>query len=229
MNQPVTAPKEIYLKKQDEKILVVHRDLLFPSEIINGFMPTASFTALEELINQHKKFSWRSTMEVDARYKQICPYLIFTHENKYFLMQRKSTSSEQRLKNKYTFGIGGHIREDDITEKSIEQWSDREFMEEIWYDGKYTMQPLGIINDERDDVGMVHTGIVYLLKGDSDAIRIRSELKQGQLLTLEECGTYYDSMESWSQLVFDYLIKEFMDSIHFTRLNASQNTHHERT
>lgn len=205
MKQPITAPKNVYLKKEDEKILVVHRDLLFPSGTFTGFLPTESLQKLETIVKEHKRFLWRSAMEVDARYKQICPYLIFTHNERYFLMQRKSSASEQRLKNKYTFGIGGHIREVDITDKSIEQWADREFSEEINYNGSYEMKPLGVINDERDDVGLVHTGFAYLLKGDSPEISIRSELKHGKLLTLEECEAYYDSMESWSKFVFDHL------------------------
>ncbi len=205
MNQPIVAPKDVYLKKQDEKILVVHRDILFPSGTFNGFLPMESLDKLEDIVKNNKKFSWRSAMEVDARYKQICPYLVFSYENKYFLMQRKSSASEQRLKNKYTFGIGGHINELDITEKSIVQWADREFNEEVNYQGYYKVQAIGVINDERDDVGMVHTGFTYLLKGNSPDISIKSELKHGELLTLEECEAYYDSMESWSQFVFNYL------------------------
>lgn len=205
MTQAAVASKEVFLKKQDEKILVVQKDLLFQDGMVNGFSPLTSFSHLQNIIETNKQFLWRSAMEIDPKYKQICPYLVFNFQDKYFLMQRKSTASEQRLKNKYTFGIGGHIRETDITGKSIEQWSDREFAEEIWYDGLYDIKPLGIINDERDAVGMVHTGVVYLLKGDSSNIRIRSELKQGQLLSLDECAEYYDSMESWSQFVFDCL------------------------
>ncbi len=205
MNQPIIAPKDIYLKEQDEKILVVHRDLLFPAGTFNGFLPMESLQKLEDTVKKNKKFLWRSAMEVDARYKQICPYLVFTHEKKYFLMQRKSSASEQRLKDKYTFGIGGHIRELDMIDKSMEQWADREFAEEVSYSGSYKTEALGVINDERDDVGMVHTGFAYLIKGDSADIRIRSELKHGELLTIKECEAYYDSMESWSQFVFNYL------------------------
>lgn len=205
MNQPIVAPKDVYLKKQDEKILVVHRDILFPSGTFNGFLPMKSLQSLETIVKKNKRFLWRSAMEVDARYKQICPYLVFNHENKYFLMQRKSSASEQRLKNKYTFGIGGHIRELDILDKSMEQWANREFNEEVFFHGSYETEAIGVINDERDDVGMVHTGFAYLLKGDTPDIKVRSELKHGELLTLEECEAYYDSMESWSQFVFNYL------------------------
>ena len=205
MTQPIVAPKDVFLKKQDEKILVVHRDILFPAGTFSGFLPMESLKTLEDIVKENKKFLWRSAMEVDARYKQICQYLIFNYEDKYFLMQRKSSASQQRLKNKHTLGIGGHIRELDIAEKSIAQWADREFGEEILYDGTYDMQPLGVINDERDEVGVVHTGFVYLLKGNSANIKIKSELKQGRLLTLDECEGFYDTMESWSQFVFKYL------------------------
>ena len=146
-------------------------------------------------------------MEEDPTYKQICPYLIFNYQDKFYLMQRKNTASEQRLKNKYSFGVGGHIREEDIVGKKMEAWADREFNEEIDYKGSYTMKPLGLINDESNPVGHVHTGFAFLLQGDSDNIKIRSELKHGQLLTLKECESYFDDMESWSQMVFNVLKK----------------------
>ena len=120
-------------------------------------------------------------------------------------MQRKSSASEQRLKNMYSLGIGGHIRKEDITGKNIIDWAKREFEEEIDYNGAYTIQSLGIINDESNDVGKVHTGFAFIMHGTSDQIKIRSELKEGRLVTLEECEQYYDSMETWSQLAFKFL------------------------
>ena len=119
-------------------------------------------------------------------------------------MQRSGKASEARLQNKYSLGIGGHIRQDDI-QGSIVDWARREFAEEINYDGSFEVEALGLLNDERDSVGQVHTGFVFLLKGDSDAISVKSELAHGKLATLQECLQVYDAMESWSKMVFDYL------------------------
>jgi predicted NUDIX family phosphoesterase len=192
-------------KKLDEKILVVPAKKLFPETPVTGFCHMEDFEHYANLISSNKEFQPRTAMEVDQTYKQVIPYLIFSYQNKFFLMQRKSSASEQRLKNKYTLGIGGHIREEDITGKNIIDWAKREFEEEIDYSGSYTIQSLGIINDDSNDVGKVHTGFAFIMHGTSDNIKIRSELKEGKLVTLEECEEYYDNMETWSQLAFKFL------------------------
>ena len=65
-----------------------------------------------------------------------------------------------------------------------------------------------MLNDDSNPVGQVHVGLVLLLQGDSDAIKVRSELKSGQLLTAQECLAFYDRMESWSQIIFDAAIRK---------------------
>ncbi len=193
-----TAPQP---RKLDEIILVVNRDHLFTKGEIQGFLPCNDFAEYETLITQHQEFMPRGEAEVDTRYKQIIPYLVFKYKDRYFIMQRKSTASEQRLKNKFSLGIGGHLRQADITSTSLAQWAVREFCEEIKYTGTYTTTPLGIINDDSNDVGKVHIGFAILLEGTSDQISIKSELKDGFLATLDECTALYSSLESWSQLV----------------------------
>lgn len=192
-------------KQPTEKILVVKRDQLFKGAVLTDFFALPSFESWEKIIKENQEFHPRNLMEEDDSYKQIIPYLVYTHNNRYFLMERASTSSEQRLKNKKSLGIGGHIREEDLDEKNIIGWAQREFHEEVSFNGTLTIKPLGIINDESNAVGKVHIGFVFLLSGDSDNISIRSELKSGTLLTLTECEKQYPNMERWSQLVFDHL------------------------
>jgi predicted NUDIX family phosphoesterase len=120
-------------------------------------------------------------------------------------MQRKSTASEIRLQNRYTLGIGGHIREEDIKQNDIFDWAKREFSEEVDYQGGLSIKPLGIVNDESNEVGTVHLGFIFLLIGDSEDIKIKSELKKGYLATLQECENFYSDMETWSQLCLSYL------------------------
>jgi predicted NUDIX family phosphoesterase len=191
----------------DEHILVIKRTALFSQNDAWQGLRQGSLEQYLPLIEQEKEFLPRSQMEMDPRYKQIIPYLIFTYENKYFLMQRQAKASEQRLKNKYSLGIGGHIREEDITGKTIIEWAQREFDEEVQYTGSYTVTSLGILNDDSNPVGEVHVGFVLLLEGTSPDIKVNSELKSGQLLSLDECAAYYDAMENWTQIVFDVLKK----------------------
>lgn len=194
------------VKKVDEKILVVPRNVLFQNnDVWSGFKALTSLEDFQTIVEQNKLFLWRSEVEQDPSYKQIIPYLVFRYQDTYFVMKRRSTASEQRLKDKYTNGIGGHIRQEDIENQTLFQWAQREFDEEVCYKGNFTVKPLGLINDERDEVGKVHIGFAFLLEGDSDQIAIRAEHKEGYLLTLAECQALYSSMESWSQFVLDYL------------------------
>jgi len=190
----------------DEHILVVRRTHLF-SDIVQPWhgLKEVDFEHYLHIINHKKEFHPRLMMETDPTYKQIIPYLIFEHNNNYFLMQRQSTASETRLRNKVTLGIGGHIRKEDMQENSLFAWARREFHEEVHYEGNLVVKPLGILNDDSDEVGKVHIGFVFLLTGDVSDITVKSELKSGTLLPLTDCLEQRDRMESWSQFVVDFL------------------------
>ena len=75
------------IKHQDELILVVKRTHFNGIDQWNG-LAQVDYAHYSTLIQAHKEFLPRSQMEIDPTYKQIIPYLVFTHENKYFLMQR---------------------------------------------------------------------------------------------------------------------------------------------
>lgn len=189
---------------QDEMILVVKRNELFPLVAWQGLQEVKNDYFLDIVRTKHE-FQPRSLMEQDPTYKQIIPYLIFNYQDTYFLMQRQAKATETRLKNKYSLGIGGHIRAEDIQGNDIAGWARREFKEEIEYNGTYSVSLIGILNDDSNPVGQVHIGFVYLLTGDSPDIKVKEELKSGQLTTLDECYTRYDDLESWSQIVLEYL------------------------
>ncbi len=190
----------------DEKILVVKRAILFGKEPLQGFYPITDFNEYQNIITQHKEFLWRSTMETDPLYKQIIPYLIFAYQDKYFVMLRKHNASETRLSSKYSLGIGGHIRQEDMADSSLLSWARREFEEEVSYQGSLSVCPLGMINDDSNAVGQVHAGFVFLLHGDNASIAIKDEHKEGKLLSCEQLQPLYGQMERWSQLVFDFLV-----------------------
>ena len=163
------------LSKTDEQILVVKESLLFStSSIIQGFVP-CDFSPYLSTIEKHKEFLPRQKMEESPSYKQIIPYLVFQYQNSLFVMQRKAEASEQRLKNKLSIGIGGHIRKEDMEDANIFGWAAREFDEEVSYQGTYHVKPLGIVNDDSNDVGKVHAGFVFLLAGSSDQIFINTK------------------------------------------------------
>lgn len=198
---------EPIVKKQDELILVVKRSDLFSKQATWSGIKEVNFEEYLAIIQEKKEFLPRSVMETDPTYKQIIPYLIFTHANKYFLMQRQDNATENRLQNKYSLGIGGHIRQEDLTSDSLFDWAHREFNEEVNYNDPFTIKPLGILNDDSNSVGQVHVGFVFLIEGSTPQISVKSELKNGTLVTLAECKNYFNKMESWSQFVFEFLCK----------------------
>lgn len=203
----INTQQQPIIQKHDELILVVKRAHLFADSTAWHGLKEVDFEHYLNIINDTKEFLPRSIMETDPTYKQIIPYLVFKHEDAYFLMQRRSDSSETRLRNKLTLGIGGHIRQEDMQTNSLFAWALREFHEEVDYAGTLQVKPLGILNDDSDDVGKVHIGFVLLLEGDSSNIAIKSELKSGTLVPLSECVAQHASMESWSQFVVDFLQK----------------------
>jgi predicted NUDIX family phosphoesterase len=219
----INIQQQPIIQKHDEQILVVKREHLFADTAAWHGLKEVDFEQYLNIINDKKEFLPRSIMETDFNYKQIIPYLVFKHHDTYFLMQRRSDSSEARLRNKLTLGIGGHIRQEDMSPyyasysaeatkglpgNSLFAWALREFHEEVDYAGTLDVKPLGILNDDSDDVGKVHIGFVLLLEGDSSNITIKSELKSGTLVPLSECVAQHASMESWSQFIVDFLQKQ---------------------
>lgn len=192
-------------QSHDELILVVPREHIFANVDAWHGLKEVDFDQYLQIINDKKEFLPRSIMETDPMYKQIIPYLVYTYEGKYFLMQRKSDASEARLRNKLTLGIGGHIRQEDMTDNSLFAWALREFHEEVHYAGDIAVKPLGILNDDSNDVGKVHIGFVFLLQGDNADIAVKSELKSGAMFSLDECVAQKECMETWSQFIIDFL------------------------
>src|SRR5437667_5782 len=133
MTIPSTTPQAV-VRTSDELILVVKRTELFPHGAWQGLQPV-DYHRYAQLIAEKREFLPRSLMETDPTYKQIIPYLIFTYQHRFFLMQRQAKATETRLQSKYSLGIGGHLREEDMKQKDIIAWAQREFHEEVDYAG----------------------------------------------------------------------------------------------
>lgn len=207
MQNPQIQPGQVQPTHIDEDILVIRRATLFENSPEWHGINTQAFDACMKSIQDHISFIPRAHAETNPAYKQIIPYIIFTFDKKIFVMQRKKTASEQRLANKYSLGIGGHVRQEDITDGNIFTWAQREFQEEVNYSGSQEMSKVGILNDDSTDVGKVHLGMVLLIKGNSEQISIKDEHKSGMLLSLDECMALAPQMETWSQICLEFIQK----------------------
>ncbi len=188
----------------EENIMVVKRADFFVEEDWQGIQG-AELEKYLERIKAYHTFLPRSLMETDYAYKQVIPYIIFAHQGRYFLMERQAQASEQRLRSKLSLGIGGHLRHEDMKQQDIVGWAMREFNEEVSYAGTFSTEFIGILNDDATDVGRVHMGLVMLFRGDSPMISVKSEFKNGRLVSLQECVEQYDNLESWSQIAVSFL------------------------
>ncbi len=189
-----------------EKVLVVHRNVLFKNKIFQGFLPIEEFNFLP-IITKNAFFVDRQKAEKNSSLKQIIPYQILLINDKIFVYKRVASENEKRYIGKYSIGIGGHINPEDGIDL-IEHARQREFSEEIEYRGKIKAKLIGFINDDYDDLGKVHFGLAYLLIGNEEKLNIREKEKiRGKLINFRDAKKVLNKMESWSKIVYEYLAK----------------------
>lgn len=192
-----------------EHVLCVRREDLFPDGAWHGFVGEG-LERIQEVIRGGSFFMPRADVEEDPTYQQVIPYVVFRHGGRYFLTKRLKASSEKRLRQLYSLGVGGHINPGDLQAGDpVLDGLKREWEEEVEYEGDFSAALLGLINDDSSPVSRVHIGVVFLVEGSSPEIAIRETDKlSGELLSLEEMRMYYLEMESWSQIVYDRLLGE---------------------
>ena len=79
-----------------------------------------------------------------------------------------------------------------------------EIAEELRFEGAYRDRVAALINDDSNDVGRVHLGVVHVV-GLSDAAIRAGEKAIGDLrfATSDELRNQRDKLETWSQIVLD--------------------------
>ncbi len=187
------------------KILAVKTNTLFPKEIPNGFQ-MAKWEDVVSIINKHAEFIERDLLEDDSSYQQIVVQIALSFKNKFFIHKIPSSGSESRLHDMWPILLGGHVEEYD---DSLEKAAEREFNEEIDYQGKIVSKNfLGLIkiNNEKP-VNQVHTGLVWIFKGDSEDFKYTGDkgITKAKFLTISELKPFRKKMTWWSQAVFDHL------------------------
>ncbi len=234
-------PKTPLTSKHAEKVMVVARSDIFAGGIWHG-IKSDNLTKYIRLISTKHKFLPRGEVEEDARWQQIIPYIVFENApsdaglRSIFVMQRTKGHTDQRLASNYSLGIGGHINAKDVTKGSkgtngtkgangneILEWAKREFEEEVNYSGKFRAYFVGLLNDDSNDVGLVHLGLVIKVVGDGGPISIRDEHKSGEMVGVGEAGKYYKNMETWSRIVYDFLNNKSMSSNSSRLTNVRSN------
>jgi predicted NUDIX family phosphoesterase len=120
-------------------------------------------------------------------------------------MDRLAGGSDKRLHGRASFGVGGHISPGD---GGIRAALAREWAEEVATPTIPQFTPLGLLNDDGDDVGRVHLGVVFIATLTSPSIHIRETHKlAGSLVPVSEALRRKDELEGWSARLIDTIAK----------------------
>jgi predicted NUDIX family phosphoesterase len=198
-----------FMAKSEENVLVVRRTLLDELGSFQGLQRPAEKYLEVFLKRENNFFSPRSSAENDPSLKQLIPYAVFTHQGKILHYVRGSKSGEQRLVAKGSIGIGGHINDGDeslfaFDESAYRAAVHREIEEELTLSGPYTDRVAALINDDSNEVGQVHLGVVHIVELSNDDVKPGEKaIAQLGFLTVEELRARRDALETWSQIVLD--------------------------
>ena len=203
----------------EEQILCFKREIL-------GAYPAKTFYD-DDLWHQllaHLEPKARSLAERDYETKQLVVYVLINHGETFLSYQRTPKTTETRLKALCSIGIGGHVNVDDQIQPTLfgandAAWKDfvlkavrREVSEEVQIEWASAQEPklICFVNDDSNDVGKVHFGVVFVVRLAKPSVALRGERGIGKLSfrTLPELISMRDTMETWSQLLIDFLARE---------------------
>lgn len=211
-------------KKWEEIILVASRNTLFNNESLTFQGTEQRKEVVDEIIaNLSESYiSFRrgattdptpkeNNAEINTYYKQPIPYVLIKRGNEIYTYERLSGGGEARLHSKLSLGVGGHMNPEEGNFQEVLMINlNRELEEELNIQSSArNLQFIGLINDDLNEVGKVHLGILAILELSDDAIVNVREVEQlkGYWLTIEELkqSNTYDRLESWSQIAVDIL------------------------
>lgn len=154
-------------------------------------------------------FEHRNLLEDDPSYKQIIPYAVICCGDEAYLFRRTKKQTESRLHNLYSLGVGGHMNPcgEPLGLTYIHHELEREMREEVLlHDDCHitAMAPIGFINDDTNEVGRVHLGVLYQINVSSKSLEINEKDKMtGMWVKWQDLYEYYPQMESWTQIYVD--------------------------
>ncbi len=189
-----------------ENILVVPRPVFDRLGAFEGLSFESDRYMAAFLDPQNNLFLPRPAAEDDPTHKQLIPYLVLRHGDRVLCYIRGKSGGEARLHAKMSIGIGGHINDGDTHAAHFDQAAynravERELHEELDIPGSYRQRAVALLNDDSNDVGRVHLGVVHLVDVESTDIRPREDaIRDLTFLTVSELEARRDHLETWSQI-----------------------------
>ena len=199
---------------QEEQVLVVERGVVEEVGIFHGLAFDVQRYIDKLFVPGVPRFMPRSAVETDPSFKQLIPYVIISFEGRFLNYVRGKRAGETRLVAKRSIGIGGHINPIDADDSPLFAYHfdnylaavQREVAEEVTVEAGHTDNIVALLNDDSNEVGQVHLGIVHHWKLDSDKVTRKEQMiTQMTFMTPEELNEVKESLETWSQLCLPLL------------------------
>jgi predicted NUDIX family phosphoesterase len=196
---------------KEEMILVVRRSLFDQLGAFQGlcFEVDRYLPALLDRANNF--FTPRGPAETNPELKQIIPYVLLMHNDRVLHYVRGKKAGEQRLVAKGSLGIGGHMNDHDeglfaLDRDAYNAGVQREVAEELKLGSPYTNHVVALLNDDANEVGRVHLGVVHIFQLENDHVQKgEAMITDLQFLDHAQLTARREALESWSQICFDHL------------------------
>lgn len=197
-----------------EHVMVVRTELFREIGYFQGFSAETDRYLEKLLAVESTSYLPRDDMEQDPSYKQLIPYCIFRYTDpngvvRLFQYTRGSGQGESRLHHQRSVGIGGHVSTLDSNDQSpYHEGMRRELDEEVDIQTNYSESCVGLINDDQNEVGKVHLGIVHILDVESPDVLPREEdIANAGFVAVSEILNDLEQFETWSQICIKALFE----------------------
>lgn len=204
---------------QDEQVLVIEREVFDEAGSFQGLKYDIDGYLERFFAPNVPKFIGRPHAEGDTGFKQLIPYVIMSYDGTFLNYVRGKRAGETRLVGQRSLGIGGHINPVDNMPlfgdfyETYRTAVAREVEEEVNVEAGHTEHVVALLNDDSNEVGSVHLGVVHLWILDAPQVSRREQMiTQMEFLPLEELQALRGEMETWSQLCLDAL-PEIMEKV----------------
>jgi predicted NUDIX family phosphoesterase len=196
-------------KYAGEEVLVIPRPLLDELGSFQGLRTEGLDGVIERLLDPREHFFMdRAAAEEDPTHKQLIPYCLIRYGTQILNYTRGKSGGEGRLHALRSVGVGGHINPVDTSAGKTGAAAyfaavERELHEELIIDVSYTNRIVALINDDSNEVGKVHLGVVHVIDLEGTEVTAREDALANLAFTeLSELqGELFSTLETWSQHV----------------------------
>lgn len=202
-----------------KEALAVERGILFAERPFEGFIPLEERDFLPIILNNHSYHERGDELESNESLKQIIPYVCILNpkERKVFMYRRagEGNYTEQRLWNRYSLGVGGHIERTD-SRNPITNAMMREVMEEVRIQQYPEPKIVGFINDESGSVERVHFGVFAIMETTDSVEKGDDEMTEGRFYSIGEVEALLadsnNKFDRWTEIAWP-IVRDYLNSL----------------